>query len=100
MSLARTMIGLGMIEVDLGSRRFGDVSRKERPYVMDHEPDIVEPALVGPARGVADHHRQFVDCAVVVIRPGKRTAEREPPVAATEVKNDRRRAAEERRPVE
>ena len=100
MGLPRIVIGLGMIKVDLGNRRFGDVGCKERPDVMDHQPDIVQPALVGPARGVADHHGQFVDCAVVAIRPGKRTAESEPPVAATKVKNHRRLAAEERCPVE
>ena len=91
MGLPRIVIGLGMIEVDLGNRRFGDVGRQERPGVIDHEPDIVQPALVGPARGVADHHGQLVDCEVVVIRPGERTAEREPAVAAAEVKNHRRR---------
>src|SRR5271157_3549329 len=100
MGLARIVIGLGMIKVDLANRRLGDVGREERPDVMDHEPDIVQPALVGPPRGVADHHRQFVDCTVVVIRPGERTAEREPAVAAAEVENHRGFAAEERAPVE
>jgi len=67
---------------------------------MDHEPDIVQPALVGPPRGVADHHGQFVDCAMIPAGPGERTTEREPAVAAAEVKNHRGFAAEERAPVE
>ena len=89
MSLAGVVIGLGMVEVDLGDRGLGDVGGNESSSVLDNEPDIVKSTLVGSARGVADDHGQFVDCAVVVIRPGKRTAESEPPVAATKVKNDR-----------
>ena len=100
MSLAGVVIGLGMVEVDLGDRGLGDVGGNESSGVLDNEPDIVEPTLVGSARGVADDHGQFVDCPVVVIRPGKRIAESEPPVAATKVKNDRRLAVEERCPVE
>ena len=41
MRFPRVVVGLGMIEVDLGDRAFGDVGRQERLGVLDREPDVV-----------------------------------------------------------
>ncbi len=98
--LAAVVVGLGVVEVDLVHARRSHVALDERLGVLDREAGVVQPALVGPSRRVADHHRQDVHGEMVVVRPGQRALEREAAVAAAEVHDDRRLAAEDRRPVE
>src|SRR5207247_11122167 len=53
------------------------------------------PALVAAPRGVANHHRQDVDAEVIVVAPPDGAANQETPVAAAEVEDQRRLAAEQ-----
>ena len=53
-SLSRVVIGLGVINVDLGDTGWSDISADKRLSVLDGEPDVVQPALIGPAGRVAD----------------------------------------------
>ena len=84
MGQTRVVVGLGVVEVDLGHARLGDVRAEERLGVLDGEPDVVQPALVRPAGRVPDHHGEEVGREVVVIGPGHRAGDRVPAVAAAE----------------
>jgi len=57
MSLAGVVIGLGMVEVDLGDRCLGDVGGNESSGVLDNEPDIVEPTKAESGTGSGKRDR-------------------------------------------
>ena len=88
--LAVIVVGLGMIQVDLGRGGRGHVRCQERLGILDREPDVVQPPLVGPPGRVADHHREQVDREVVVIGPGQALSERVSAIAAAQVDHHRR----------
>ena len=43
MRLADIVVGLGMVEVNLGDRGLPDGVRNKDPHVVDHETDIIRP---------------------------------------------------------
>ena len=86
--------------MNLGDRGLTNVGGKEGLGVLDREPDMVQPALIGAAGRIADHHGKCVDGEMVQVGAGQGAAQGEPAVAAPQIQNDRSRAAEDRFPVE
>src|SRR5437763_1413217 len=86
--------------MDLGDAARLDPALEEFSTAGDRETEVDEAALVTAAGGVADDDGQDVHADVVVVRPPDGAADQEPAVAAAEVEDDRRPAAEELFPIQ
>ena len=89
----RVVEGLWVVQMDLGEARLGHVLSQESLRILDGEPHVVQPALIGPARGIADHDGQEIDARVVVIRPSQGAQHRVATVPAPQLQDHRRLAA-------
>ena len=94
MGLPRVVVGLRMIQVDLGDRTAGHVRLQKGLRVLDREPNVLETSLIGAAGRVADDDGQQVDREMIVARPRHCAGQREPAVAAAEVEHDGGRSSD------
>jgi len=85
--LARLIIRLRMVTVDLGGTLWRQIALQEAHGVADGEADVAQAALIGPPRCVADDDRQNIDAEVVVVWPPYSAAEQKASVAATQIDN-------------
>src|SRR5262245_41170443 len=100
MHLRRVVVRLRMIAVDFADAVRFDPALQQLASAADGKANIGQAALVGALARIADDDRQRVDAQVVVVAPRPGAADEKAAIAAAQVKNDRRSAAEEIRPVE
>ena len=100
MRLARLVVRLGMIQVNLGDGGVANVGGKEGLGVLHGVTNMVQPTLIGAAGRIANHHGQDVDGEMVQLWAGQSAAQGESAIAAAQIQDDRSRPAEDRFPVQ
>ncbi len=71
------------MDLDNAGRR--KIAFDEGQSVQRCEANVGQPALVGPACGIAQHQRQYIDAQVIVVASPDGAAEQESAIAAADV---------------
>ena len=98
--LARLIIRLWMIAVNFGGAVRRQVAFEQPHGIGDSKANVAQAALIAAARGIANDDRQNIDAEMIVIRSPDGAADQEAAIAAAEIDDQRRRAAEQSGQIE